>query len=348
MFATPSEVTPSARPGKRRCESDGPSAKVARTGGSSDAHDPETQLAALEAASANLKALGTKALNSGMATRLEHVERQLFSLRYPLQQQQRQRRQQMAARPIDDSFLGGTVQLPLELLEHVAFYLSPRDMASATRATRHLSQAVRGAVTVRVHALGLELDEADKATPQLLAKLERQLQAAPKLLEKLEYADYQKLCQFHCSVLRTLLDDQRLLEMINASDDQSAARRSLAFDIVIEAKPAPAWCARHAAAIVAGSQESGGIDSRNTNSCALSLMKRMSASEIEKHVDAILPFLLKETWYDREDALELLEKLPRQTLARFRAELEACLRDCVAKDFENPAQLARQLLGHAA
>ena len=137
MFATPSEVTPNAHPGKRRCGSDGPSAKVARTGGSSDAHDPETQLAALEAASANLKALGTGALNSVMATRLEHVERDLFSLRYPLLQQQRQRQQQMAARPIDDTFLGGTVQLPLELLEHVTFHLSPRDMAAAPRATRH-------------------------------------------------------------------------------------------------------------------------------------------------------------------------------------------------------------------
>ena len=48
--------------------------------------------------------------------------------------------------------------------------------------------------------------------PQLLAKLERQLQAAPKLLKKLDYADYQKLIQFHCSVLRTLLDARQIAQ----------------------------------------------------------------------------------------------------------------------------------------
>ena len=122
----------------------------------------------------------------------------------------------------------------------------------------------------------------------------------------------------------------------------------------LHANPAPSWAARNKSIIEAGLQATG------TFASVAAVITKMPASIAEEHVDSlgaalsVLPSQSSQalTTYSSvlERVLGLLAKMRPQTLARIRAGLDACRRDCVGKDddrFATAARLARELVNRA-
>ena len=187
-----------------------------------------------------------------------------------------------AARPADDAVLGGAVMLELDALEHVLSYLPPKDMAAAERVNRHFQQAVRRAAPARAAALGFELAERETLTLELLSRMEREKREAPGLLQHADISSLTRLWSFHFSVLRPLLDDEKLLTLLKEVANNKPTKRAFAaWRVVVRAKPAPSWAARNKSIIEAGLQATG------TFASVAAVITKMPASIAEEHVDSL-------------------------------------------------------------
>ncbi|EOD21605.1 hypothetical protein EMIHUDRAFT_117067 [Emiliania huxleyi CCMP1516] len=343
----------------------------------------ETQLARLESAAVTLNARGADALDSGTAERLRGIAMSLWKLNDTFKQREAARKEAAAAGPTDDTFSGPEgcprVRLELDIVEQIMLQLSPKDMAVAARVNRHFLQAVERAIPARLRPpppppkpgkpqlpndprrlnLGLAVDADEKVTTGLLARLEQQVKQVreagevPSLLERSEVDDLRTLASFHHSVLHSLLDDERLLQLLKV-DDLSGA---VAWRIVVNGKPTPAWVQRNKSAVEAALRASG-PNSTTIQTYLCLLFHKMPTSVAEEHVEDIGALLARiaETALGSgsplqiEQLLDLLARLSTPALARIRAKIDECWSACQANHAFNHLAVApkvRALLAQA-
>lgn len=147
---------------------------------------------------------------------------------------------------------------------------------------RHFQQAVRRAAPARAAALGFELAEREKLTLELLSRMEREKREAPGLLQHADLSSLTRLGSFHFSVLRPLLDDEKLLTLLKEVVNNKPTKRAwAAWLVVVHANPAPSWAARNKSIIEAGLQATG------TFASVAAVITKMPASIAEEHVDSL-------------------------------------------------------------
>ena len=336
----------------------------------------ETQLARIESAADALKALGADALNSGTAERLRGIAMSLWKLNDSLEQREAARKEAAAAGPTDDTFSGPEgcprVRLELDIVEQIMLQLSPKDMAVAARVNRHFLQAVERAIPARLRPpppppkpgepqlpndprrrnLGLAVDADEKVTTELLSRLEQQVKQVPALLERSEVDDLWTLGSFHHSVLHTLLDDERLLKLLEVADSSGM----MAWRIMVKGKPTPAWAQRNKSAVEAALRASDPYSDEIFIRLCL-VFRLMPASVAEEHVEDIgavlaqsaeggsfLPLLQLQI----DMLLDLLARLSTPALVRIRAKIDECRSACLANhSFNNLVPKVRALLAQA-
>ena len=328
----------------------------------------ETQLARIESAADTLKTLGADALDSGTAERLRGIAMSLWTLNDTFEQREAARKEAAAAVPTDDTFLGARVRLELDIVEQIVLQLPPKGMGVAACVNRHFLQAVERAIPARLRPpppppkpgepqlpndprrrnLGLAVDADEKVTTELLSRLEQQVKQVPALLERSEVDDLRRLGSFHHSVLHTLLDDERLLKLLEVADSPGLK----AWHIVVEGKPTLAWAQRNKSAVEAALRASGPYSDPIQISLCL-LFGLMPASVAEEHVEGIGAVLARLAGsscspFQIEMLLDVLETLPARALVRIRAKIDECRSACLANHaFNVLAPKVRALLAQA-
>jgi len=332
----------------------------------------ETQVARIESAADTLKTLGADALDSGTAERLWKVDTLLWTLRQSFVQQEAARKQAAAARHTDDTFgprVGPRVRLELDIVEQIVLQLPPKDMAVAACVNRHFLQAVERAIPARLRPpppppkpgepqlpndprrrnLGLAVDADEKVTTELLSRLEQQVKQVPALLERSEVDDLWTLGSFHHSVLHTLLDDERLLKLLEVADSSGM----MAWRIMVKGKPTPAWAQRNKSAVEAALRASDPVFDSSIQTHLCVLFGLMPTSVAEEHVEGIGAVLARLAGsscspFQIELLLDVLETLPARALVRIRAKIDECRSACLANHaFTVLAPKVRALLAQA-
>ncbi|EOD04776.1 hypothetical protein EMIHUDRAFT_250440 [Emiliania huxleyi CCMP1516] len=302
----------------------------------------------IESAADTLKTLGADALSSGTAEQLRGIAMSLWKLNDTFEQREAARKEAAAAVPTDDTFLGARVRLELDIVEQIVLQLPPKGMGVAARVNRHFLQALPN--DPRRRNLGLAVDADEKVTTELLSQLEQQVDQVPALLERSEVEDLRRLGSFHHSVLHTLLDDERLLKLLEAADLSGM----MAWRIMVKGKPTPAWAQRNKSAVEAALRASDPYSDEIFIRLCL-LFRLMPASVAEEHVEDIGAVLARIAGSSCSPLmigmlLDLLARLSTPHLARIRAKIDECWSACQANHAFNHLAIApkvRALLAQA-
>jgi len=280
--------------------------------------DPDALITSLKESAAALIKIGGEALSDHHRQDLADVSMMCYSLRAA----QKAERKRISQRPVDEVMLLRTAdvagdgtpilrphELAPEMREGIVAFLTPKQMGRVACVSRAWQVAVLADSHSRVRALQLEVSRKPTQqvlTTELLARLEDQMARAPALLKRLSDEDTEKLRDFEGCVIVRHID---LLEphlrsfsdngwnVLSSSPPSTTLREWLGarVDLIIGCTNASDW---------------------NVAIYGAMHLADLPPAVIEARASDILPALRSPEAELRGTVLEVLQNLPRKTLAQ--------------------------------
>jgi len=280
--------------------------------------DTNTLLATLKETAAALTKIGGEALSEEQM----HDATRACMLIFHMKADHDAERKRRSERPFDEVMMLKTaevtadgapifrsMELAPEMREVIVAFLSPKEMGRVVCVSRAWQAAVRAACATRLRALQLEwpcerrgiLSTLQPLTTEQLARLEEQTVQAPMLLKRLSDVDFEQLSGFERCVIKRHID---LIEPHLRSFTRPSWR--LLHSCIRSAE----WLVAHTDLIIECA-----TSGQKAAYIATCLFDRLPSPIIEARIGDILPALASTHVSIRVTLLEVLQKMPRTTLA---------------------------------